>query len=64
MATKEIEVGNRVMLEHGSLTYIVVELVGDKARIKDVFGIVGTTTVDKKHLVKVKKEEPEGSIVK
>lgn len=57
MAAEEIKVGDRVMLEHGSLTYIVVELVGDKARIKDVFGIVGTTTVDKKHLVKVKKEE-------
>ena len=57
MATKEIEVGNRVMLEHGSLTYIVVELVGDKARIKDVFGLVGTSTVDKKHLVKVQNEE-------
>ena len=57
MVIEEIEVGNRVMLEHGSLTYIVVELFGDKARIKDIFGIVGTTTVDKKHLVKVKKEE-------
>jgi len=57
MITKEIEVGNRVMLEHGSLTYIVVELVGDKARIKDVFGLVGTSTVDKKHLVKVQNEE-------
>jgi hypothetical protein len=57
MATEEIEVGNRAMLEHGSLTYVVVELVGDKARIKDIFGIVGTTTVDKKHLVKVQDEE-------
>jgi len=57
MITKEIEVGNRVMLEHGSLTYIVVELIGNKARIKDVFGLVGTTTVDKKHLVKVQNEE-------
>ena len=57
MATEEIKVGNRVMLEHGSLTYIVVELIGDKARIKDVFGLVGTTTVDKKHLVKVQNEE-------
>ena len=57
MVAEEIEVGNRVMLEHGSLTYIVVELVGDKARIKDVFGMVGTTTVDKKHLVKVQNRE-------
>jgi hypothetical protein len=64
VVTKEIEVGNRVMLEHGSLTYIVIELIGDKARMKDVFGVVGTTTVDKKHLVKVKKEEQEESIVK
>jgi hypothetical protein len=57
MVTEEIAVGNRVMLEHGSLTYIVVELIGDKARIKDVFGLVGTTTVDKKHLVKVQNRE-------
>jgi serine acetyltransferase len=57
MATKEIEVGNRVMLEHGSLTYVVVELIGDKARIKDVFGIVGVTTIGKKYLVKVQGEE-------
>ena len=57
MFTEEIKVGDEVRLSHSNLTYEVICLVGEKAWIKDIAGVVGNTIVDKKHLTKVKQNE-------